>query len=154
MINYILPPDEKVQILDKLNDWLSSIYSYKKPPAHICDSIERDSNYFRIDVGKKKYRLYLRFGKTWVSEKQKSIVIAQICFEKTRSGYGTSLLRLLTEIAKQYDYQVIAIESVNENSRAFALNYGFSEHNSNNDYVISVNKLESVLETKNKFDYL
>ncbi|EAO6100092.1 GNAT family N-acetyltransferase, partial [Salmonella enterica] len=119
-------PQEKQQILDEINGWLNTIYPYKKPPAHLCDPIDRASKSFRIDARRKKFSVYIRLGKTWASPHNKSIVIAQVRFEKERSGYGSALLNLLTVIAQKYNYETIAIESVNDNSRNFALKFGFS----------------------------
>lgn len=149
MAKEIILPKEKQQILDEINTWLDSIYPYKRPAAGLCDSIDRDSNFFRVDAHRKKFRLYLRFGKTWVSSQSKSIVIAQIGFEKQRSGHGTELLKLLTKIAKTYNYELIAIESVNDNSRAFTLRFNFSEYNSENNYIIRTESLRDILQKGN-----
>ncbi|MGK3522949.1 hypothetical protein ACSLOX_25085, partial [Escherichia coli] len=43
-----------------------------------------------LDVHRKKFSIYLRLGKTWASSQNKSIVIAKLCFEKERSGYGSA----------------------------------------------------------------
>ncbi|HFO4581156.1 TPA: GNAT family N-acetyltransferase, partial [Escherichia coli] len=126
-------PQEKQQVLDEINRWLNTVYPYKKPPAHLCDPIDRASKFFRIDVHRKKFSIYLRLGKTWASSQNKSIVIAKICFEKERSGYGSALLKCLAKIAEKYNYENIAIESVNEKSRSFALKFGFSEYQNKND---------------------
>lgn len=149
MTKEIISPKEKKQILDEINTWLYLIYPYKRPAAGLCDSIDRDSNFFRVDAHRKKFRLYLRFGKTWVSSQSKSIVIAQIGFEKQRSGYGTALLKLLTKIARTYNYELIAIESVNANSRAFALRFNFSEYDSDKNYIIQAESLREILQKGN-----
>lgn len=140
--------DEQLEILEILNNWLHHhIFNYKSPSAKICDPVSRPANNFRIITNKKKFDLYFRFGETWVKDGEKTIVIARIGFEKRRVGYGTSLLKLLTEIAIKFDYKYIAIESVNANSRAFAKKFGFEEHMNNNNYIIFVNKLASGLFT-------
>lgn len=136
---------EKKQILDEINGWLTTVYPYKKSPAYLCDPIDRASNFFRIDAHRKKFSIYLRFGKTWASSQNKSIVIAKIRFEKERSGHGSTLLNLLTVIAQEYNYETIAIESVNDNSRNFALKFGFSGYQTDNDYIITTEKLATVL---------
>lgn len=46
-------PQEKQQVLDEINRWLNTVYPYKKPPAHLCDPIDRASKFFRIDVHRK-----------------------------------------------------------------------------------------------------
>ena len=48
-------------------------------------------------------------------------------------------------IAQKYNYETIAIESVNDNSRNFALKFGFSEYQTDNDYIITTDKLATVL---------
>lgn len=149
MAKEIISPKEKQQILDEINTWLNSVYPYKRPATGLCDSIDRDSNFFRVDAHRKKFRLYLRFGKTWVSPQSKSIVIAQIGFEKQRSGHGTALLKLLTKIAKTYNYELIAIESVNTNSRAFSLIFNFSEYDSDKNYIIQTESLSKILQKRN-----
>lgn len=138
-------PQEKQQVLDEINRWLNTVYPYKKPPAHLCDPIDRASKFFRIDVHRKKFSIYLRLGKTWASSQNKSIVIAKICFEKERSGYGSALLKCLAKIAEKYNYENITIESVNEKSRSFALKFGFSEYQNKNDYIITTEKLTTIL---------
>ena len=146
MTQEIISPIEKQQILDEINKWLDSIYPYKRPAAELCDHINRDSDFFRIDAHRKKFRLYLRFGKTWVSSRKKSIVISQISFDKKRSGHGTALLKLLTKLAKMYHYELIAIESVNDNSRAFALRFNFCGYDSDNNYIIDTESLHGIFE--------
>ncbi|EHK0685263.1 GNAT family N-acetyltransferase [Salmonella enterica subsp. enterica serovar Kingston] len=143
-------PQEKQQILDEINGWLNTVYPYKKPPAHLCDPIDRTSKSFRIDARRKKFSIYLRLGKTWASSQNKSIVIAQIRFEKERSGYGSALLRVLSLIAQKYNYKIIAIESVNDDSRAFALNFRFSERQGNDNYIITTEKLTTILNKPHK----
>ncbi|HDX8903690.1 TPA: hypothetical protein RQN97_001659 [Klebsiella michiganensis] len=72
-------------------------------------------------------------------------MIARIGFENQRNGHGTSLLKVLTKVAKKYGYNYIAIESVNSNSKAFALNFGFDEQIHSSNYYISTGKLKSKL---------
>ncbi len=145
MVEEVIFPQEKQQILDEINGWLTTVYPYKKSPAYLCDPIDRASNFFRIDTHRKKFSIYLRFGKTWASSQNKSIVIAKIRFEKERSGHGSTLLNLLAVIAQKYNYETIAIESVNDNSRNFALKFGFSEYQTDNDYIITTDKLATAL---------
>lgn len=149
MVEEVIFPQEKQQILDEINGWLNTVYPYKKSPAYLCDSIEFSEPYFRIMAQRKKYDIYIRFGKTWISDDIKSIVVARIGFDQQRSGHGTNLLKLLVRIAKLNNYQSIGIESVNQNSKAFALTFDFEEHTSSSrNYVISTDKLSNALDNK------
>jgi hypothetical protein len=100
---------------------------------------------------RKKYDIYLRFGHTWVSEEVKSIVIARIGFEQQYAGHGTALLQTLAKIAHEYDYQFLAIESVNKNSEAFALKLGFRAHVIPKCYIISTTALINSLQERSTF---
>lgn len=149
MVEEVILPQEKQQILDEINGWLNTVYPYKKSPAYLCDSIEFPEPYFRIMAQRKKYDIYIRFGKTWISDYIKSIVVARIGFDQQRSRHGTNLLKLLVRIAKLNNYQSIGIESVNQNSKAFALTFDFEEHTSSSrNYVISTDKLSNTLDNK------
>ncbi|MDM3359249.1 GNAT family N-acetyltransferase [Citrobacter sp. Cb004] len=142
----IVSPEERTEILDTINRWLhEQIFPYKRPSAQLCEQAITPVNAFRIITNKKKFDLYFRFGQTWVKHEEKTIVIARTGFENQRNGHGTSLLKVLTEIAKKYRYNYIAIESVNSNSRAFALNFGFEEHIHSSNYYVSTDKLKSKL---------
>lgn len=142
----MISPEERTEILDTINHWLhEQIFPYKRPSAQLCEQVITPVNAFRIITNKKKFDLYFRFGQTWVKSEEKTIVIARIGFENQRNGYGTSLLKLLTKIARKYGYNYIAIESVNSDSRAFALNFGFEEHIHSSNYYISTDKLISKL---------
>ncbi|MFT6777299.1 MAG: hypothetical protein ACJAV1_001216 [Paraglaciecola sp.] len=50
-----------------------------------------------------------------------NLLIARIEFPTVRVGHGTNFLKKLTDIACTYAIENITIESVNSNSRAFAL---------------------------------
>lgn len=63
MVEEVILPQEKQQILDEINGWLNTVYPYKKSPAYLCDSIEFPEPYFRIMAQRKKYDIYIRFGK-------------------------------------------------------------------------------------------
>jgi|GEM_PF-1926782 len=140
--------EEAEAILERVSEYLSAVYPYKQQAAYICDNIEEGRDNFRIMAHRKKYDIYLRFGHTWVSEDSKSIVIARIGFEKQNAGNGTALLQNLAEIAQEYDYKFLAIESVNKNSEAFALKLGFEAHPVPKCYVISTEKLITMLQER------
>ncbi|HGU9808038.1 TPA: GNAT family N-acetyltransferase [Enterobacter hormaechei] len=118
---------EQTDILERINGYLHTVYPYKRNSACICDNYKEHAESFRIITHRKKFDIYLRFGKYWVDENQKTITIARIGFHQQRSGHGTRLLRLLSEIAAQHGYKYIAIEQVNDNSERFALRYGFKK---------------------------
>lgn len=140
-------PQEKQQILNEIDGWLKTVYPYKNSSAYLCDPIDDIESNFRIMAQRKKYNIYIRFGKTWISEKEKSIVIARIGFNQKRAGHGSNLLKLLERISKLYNYKSIGIECVNDNSRAFALHFGFTEHTNDRNYFISTEKLSVIIDT-------
>ena len=133
--------EEAEDILDRIAGFLFTVYPYKKTAAHICDGLDKGRANFRIMAHRKKYDLYLRIGHTWASDERKSIVVARIGFEKQSSGHGTALLKKLTEIAQEYDYRFLAIESVNANSEAFARKLGFEQHSIPKCYIIPTEAL-------------
>lgn len=92
-------PQEKQQIFNEIDGWLKTVYPYKNSSASLCDPIDDIESNFRIMAQRKKYDIYLRFGKTWISEKEKSIVIARIGFNQKRAGHGSNLLKLLEKIS-------------------------------------------------------
>ncbi len=57
-----------------------------------------------------------------------SIVIARICFKDERCGNGTHFLNFLCEVSDSLGITRIIIESVNRNSRAFAMSLGFTNN--------------------------
>lgn len=143
----VISLQEKQQILDDIDSWLKTVYFYKNSSAYLCDPIDAIEPNSRIMAQRKKYDIYIRFGKTWISDNKKSIVIARIGFNQKRVGHGTNLLKLLVKIAELNNYQLIGIECVNKNSQAFALRFGFAEHTNDRNYVISIEKLSAILET-------
>lgn len=139
---------EKQDILLRISDWLSSVHPYKKSAASICETPEGACGYFRVMAQRKKFDLYLRFGRTWACEKSKSIVIARIGFEKQRAGHGTELLKVLTRVAHDYGYKYLAIESVNVSSSAFAGKLGFEPHSQEKCFVILAEVLSANLDKR------
>jgi len=140
--------NEAESILEEINDYLTTIYPYKKQAAYLCNKIKAGDKSFRIMAQRKKYDIYLRFGHTWASDECKSIVIARIGFEKQLRGHGTALLETLASIAEKYHYAFLAIESVNENSKAFAGRLGFYAHPLPKCYVISTQALNASLHAR------
>ncbi|WP_217550168.1 GNAT family N-acetyltransferase [Pantoea sp. GbtcB22] len=140
--------EEAEAILGKVSEYLLEVYAYKQQGVYICDNLEAGQENFRIMAHRKRYDIYLRFGRTWVCEDQKSIVIARIGFEKQHAGHGTALLLNLAVIAQKYDYKFLAIESVNANSEAFALKLGFDAHPLPKCYIISTEALIKSLQER------
>ena len=69
--------------------------------------------------------LYLRIRRIESLFPPDCFIIAQISFRKERVGNGMHFIRFLSEIALKYRFKYIGIESVNDNSKAFAEKLGF-----------------------------
>lgn len=143
----IIATDEKLAALNNINEFLVPILKCKTQPAKFCDRLEaREANY-RIQVVRADVDLYLRFGKTWAStNKEKSIVLARIGFRQNRKGIGAKFLLLINRLAQQYNYQYIAIECTNENSRAFAERFGFKPDRHMSNYTVHTDDLFPIIE--------
>src|SRR5262245_14668048 len=93
-------------IVERLNTYLISKFSYRRPPADF-HSVKKNV----IEVRRKKVDLYIRLFDDRSDRRTPTIVIARIGFDKSRKGYGTDLLRFITQIAFVYHYSKIELES-------------------------------------------
>ena len=124
-----------IEICGDINVYLMDSFGYKTPPAYI--------SFERIIVFRKKVDLLIRFFRSKVNQWDKNtIVIARIGFKRQRSGYGSSLLRFLANIADNRGFKNIGIESANELSANFAKKFGFSNIGGD-DWVITTKKLKA-----------
>jgi hypothetical protein len=127
--------EEIIEICKEINTHLMNSLGYKIPPAYI--------SFERIIVFRKKVDLLIRFFRSKVNQWDKNtIVIARIGFKRQRSGYGSSLLRFLANIADNRGFKNIGIESANELSANFAKKFGFSNIGGD-DWVITTKKLKA-----------
>lgn len=55
------------------------------------------------------------------------LVIARVSFSERRAGHGTALVAYLAQSAPRLGHEYIEIESVNDESRAFAIRLGMQE---------------------------
>lgn len=70
--------------------------------------------------------LYLRIE--GMKDGRVKLVIARIALSEQRAGHGTALVAHLAQIAPRLGFECIEIESVNDESRAFAIRLGMQEH--------------------------
>lgn len=123
-----------------LNKYLKTKYKYKRNHAY--------ENNLTICAYTKQFDIYLRWNAEWWKEKYNNIlVIARIYFREIEKGHGSSFLKFILDNADKYNYSYILIEQVNENSSVFAEKLGFNptDNVKRKNYVISIDKLRSVL---------
>ncbi|CAI1544623.1 Uncharacterised protein [Serratia fonticola] len=143
----IIPTEEKLAVLNSINEFLIELLKCKTQPARLCGTPEERQVYFRVDVSRADVELYLRFGQSWASmNKEKSIVLAKVYFRQNRKGIGARLLLLLSRLAQEYNYPHIAIECTNENSRAFAERFGFKADQHSSNFTVLTDDLLPVIE--------
>ncbi|NQY07475.1 MAG: GNAT family N-acetyltransferase [Flavobacteriaceae bacterium] len=102
---------------EELNTYLMDRFEYKRSPA--------TNNRCTISATRKRFNLYLRFGRTRHVWEEDTLVIASIYFLYARQGHGCDLLKFFVKIADKYKIRKIGIELTNEESSAFAENFGF-----------------------------
>lgn len=90
------------------------------------DQIQRTDLYLRIE-GMKDGRVKL--------------VVARIAFSEQRAGHGTALFAHFAQIAPRLGFECLEIESVNDESRAFAIRLGMHEHE-HDCYIVDVQTLQ------------
>lgn len=156
----LISVEEQQDITKQIDAYLKQFFKdkMKRPRAQLCDHNEPRNN-FRVMARRSQFfDLYIKFNcthYTFNGKTSKTIVISRIGFEKTQKKSGAHLLYQLTQIAKQYGYQHMVIESVNDNSRAFAQRLGFEAYAHDpletrwqaNQYARSIQQLEIILQT-------
>lgn len=91
----------------------------------------------------KQYDIYIRlFACSHNGWPRDNLTIARIGFKKTRAGHGRSLVQELIRLAPDYGYRTLYIESVNEESSAFAQRLGFTPDNEGRNWSGKVSTLK------------
>jgi hypothetical protein len=94
----------------------------------------------RIDQNQRT-DLYLRIQAE--KDGRVKLVIARIAFSEQRAGHGTALIEHIARIAPSLGFECLEIESVNDESRAFAIRLGMHEHEQD-CYIADVQTLQQV----------
>ncbi|WP_462155994.1 N-acetyltransferase [Pseudoalteromonas piscicida] len=106
---------------EQLNNHLKARFNYKRRVSEVCVLDNR------IHAWNKKVNLYIRYKPNYKPYLPNTLVLARIGFYQSRKGHGTDLLKFLKAHSTQYGIEHIALESVNENSKAFCKASGFEE---------------------------
>ncbi|PCK30446.1 hypothetical protein [Pseudoalteromonas piscicida] len=106
---------------EQLNNYLKARFNYKRRVSKVT-VLEN-----KIDAWKKKVVLYIRYKPNYSPYLPNTLVLARIGFHQSRKGHGTDLLKFLKQQGAQYGIEHIAVEMVNENSKAFCKASGFEE---------------------------
>lgn len=132
-------PYEMTQIKEftqKLNTYLMDRFGYKSP-------LGKANKNRTIYLDRDRVSLFIRYrikGEYWENE---TLVIAMFGFKEKRKGHGTDLLKFLCEQCEYYGIHYIGIEKTNEQSKAFAIKYGFHELTEKEQFLIRVSDLRS-----------
>ena len=140
--------DEKYDpILHWMNIYLMRTYHYRKPPAEF-HSLQENI----IVARKKMFDLYIRLFDVGYNNGMPTIVIARIEFYKTRKGYGSNFLKLISEIAIKYQYEIIEFECcMTKPGISFAKKLGFQKKDAEGyDYMIETSKLVGYFQNHGK----
>lgn len=125
-----------------LSEFLAERFNYK--PRYVSQHLNR--SFATVSAKTKKYDLYLRaFPRLHEFWPRESITIARIMFKERRAGHGRDLVKLLVELAPEFGYKFLTIESANENSSAFALRMGFTPYEDGKHWVGSVTEIQRSL---------
>lgn len=87
-------------------------------------------------------RMFVRPNDYWPRE---CLVLARIGFTKERVGHGRALVKRLVELAPQFGYRYLAIESANANASAFAERLGFSPRDNGRHWIGAVDDVQKAL---------
>lgn len=88
------------------------------------------------------FRMFVKPNDYWPRE---CLVLARIGFTKERAGHGRALVQRLVELAPQFGYSYLAIESANANASAFAERLGFSPRDNRRHWIGVVDDVQKVL---------
>lgn len=91
-----------------------------------AQSLKIQQNYVTVRVKSPWTDLYIRIEA--VGGGRVKLVIARISFSERRAGHGTALVAHLAQSAQRLGHEYIEIESVNDESRAFAIRLGMVEY--------------------------
>lgn len=87
-------------------------------------------------------RLFVKPNDYWPRE---CPVLARIGFTKEGAGHGRVLVQRLVELALQFGYRYLAIESANANASAFAERLGFSPRDNGHHWIGAVDDVQKAL---------
>lgn len=117
--------EEPKAVLDMMNNYVVSVLGYDLNELEFQPAVDARIDIFHALFHKGEDDLYIRFGK-YCEYSGKVIVVARICFEKQKRGYGTALISRLIRIAEKYNYEKIIFEAANSKCKAFAKKIGFA----------------------------
>lgn len=89
-------------------------------------------------------RIFVKPNNYWPRE---CLVLARIGFTKERVGHGRALVQRLVELAPQFGYRYLAIESANANASAFAERLGFSPRDNGRHWIGAVDDVQKALDS-------
>ena len=128
--------NEYEEIRKEIDSYLMKRFKYRVPLLYLTpDNIIVARRNKRVD-------LYLRIRRVESIFPPDCLIIARICFRKERIGNGAHFIRFLSQIALNYSFKYIGIESVNDKSRSFAEKLGFYSIDGFN-YAVSIENLIS-----------
>lgn len=128
--------EEVSDFADVITDYLETRFNCK-----VIRKIDRQRIFFEANG----LDLMFRYKVGSSASLDNNLVIARIEFPIERVGHGTNFLKKLTDIAYTYGIENITIESVNDNSRAFADKLGFTQSGNECDYFTDINSLTKKL---------
>lgn len=129
------------EIREAIDIYLMKRFKYRRSLVYLTpDNIVTTRRNNRID-------LYLRIRRKESLFPSDCLIIARIGFNKERIGHGTHFVRFLAEIALEYGFKHIGVESTNEKSSSFAGKLGFRSIDGSN-YVISIENLIDYFQDK------
>ncbi|WP_156485966.1 GNAT family N-acetyltransferase [Pseudomonas sp. ABFPK] len=87
-------------------------------------------------------RMFVKPNDYWPRE---CLVLARIGFTKERVGHARALVQRLMELAPQFGYRYLAIESANANASEFAERLGFSPRDNGRHWIGAVDDVQKAL---------
>lgn len=130
-----------------LADYLAAHFSYK--PRYVKQSL--NPSFSTISAFTLKYDLYFRaFPRPDEFWPRESITIARIMFKERRSGHGRALIEMLVNLAPEFGYKFLTIESANKNAAAFARQMGFTPFDKERHWIGSIPDIQRALTTRSE----
>lgn len=130
------------ELIPHLENFILGRFSYK--PRYVKQRLSRSGK--TISAFTRQYDLYLRLfirpEDFWPRE---CLVLARIMFSHQRAGHGSALVKRLLELAPEFGYRYLAIESANANASAFARRLGFTSYENGRHWVGSIEAIQNSL---------